>query len=348
MKREKFLEKARNIHGYDYDYPDLPKNVYQNDYIDVVFDNILYKQRVLKHLKGSRPEKKTHPKSTEEFINLANSIWCYKYDYSMCEYINARTKVKIIYDGIIYEQLPGSHLKYPCEGFLSQSVFIEKARKKWKDKYDYSLVNFTTANDKVKIILDGIVYDQTPHNHLKYAPEKKLSKRTNETFISLANEIHDKKYTYENVDYKNDRSKVFITCPVHGDFDQSPNAHLRGQGCPSCRESYGEKEIAKFLNNYDVLFERQKKFPDCRDESHLRFDFYLPKFRTCIAFDGIQHSEPLSCFGGTKAFFKLQKRDKIKNNYCEENFINLIRIKYDQENIIWELLWDNLKLFINK
>ena len=43
---------------------------------------------------------------------------------------------------------------------------------------------------------------------------------------------------------------------------------------------------------------------------------------------------------------ELKTNDKIKNDYCEDNYINLIRIKYDQINIIQEILWDNLKIFI--
>lgn len=346
MKRERFIEKARNIHGYRYNYLDLPQNVYQNDYIKVGYGDFVYTQRVLKHLKGNRPEQKTKPKLTDEFIDMAKSIWGDKYDYSLCEYINARTKVKIIYDGIVYEQLPNSHLKYPCEGFLSQEIFLEKAIKKWKDKYDYSLVKFTTANEKVKIIFDNVIYEQTPHNHLKYAPEKRLGYGSNERFTLLANEIHDDKYSYENVDYKNDRTKILIACPSHGNFKQTPSAHLRGQGCPSCRESFGEKKIAKFLDNNNILFEREKKFEGCKNESHLRFDFYLPNMRTCIEFDGIQHFEPLTFFGGVESFYKLQKKDKIKNNYCEDNYINLIRIRYDQLDNIEQILFDNLKSYI--
>jgi very-short-patch-repair endonuclease len=79
----------------------------------------------------------------------------------------------------------------------------------------------------------------------------------------------------------------------------------------------------------------------------LPFDFYLPKYRIAIEFDGKQHFEPLEFFGGIQSFEKLKLNDKIKSDYCEDNYINLIRIKYDQINIIWELLWDNLKLFIN-
>ena len=114
MKKEKFLEKARKIHGYRYNYPTLPSEVMQMDMIDVEIDGVTYQQRVVKHFKGSRPERKTKNKTTEEFIFNAIKVWGHKYDYSLVEYKNARTKVKIIYDGITYHQWPNGHLRISC------------------------------------------------------------------------------------------------------------------------------------------------------------------------------------------------------------------------------------------
>jgi very-short-patch-repair endonuclease len=62
----------------------------------------------------------------------------------------------------------------------------------------------------------------------------------------------------------------------------------------------------------------------------LRFDFYLPKYNTCIEFDGKQHFEPVKIFGGNENFKEIIKKDSIKNMYCDTNGIKLIRIKYDQ------------------
>jgi hypothetical protein len=349
MKKSKFLEKAREKHGYKYQYPDLPEVVMQNDYINVLYNGVIYRQKVLKHFKGNRPELKTVNKTTEEFIKESISIWGDKYDYSMLEYKNARTKVKIIYDGIIYEQYPNSHLNaYPVEGYLDQNVFIQKAIKKWGDKYDYSLVKFENANTKVEILFNGDSYYQTPHNHLKYAPEKRLFKKTTDQFIQESIKIHgDFRYLYDKVIYNNDREKVVIICPIHGDFTQRPNQHLRGAGCPNCNESRGEKEISKFLDKYDINYYRQYRFNDCRGVKYpLPFDFYIPSTRTCIEFDGEQHFLPLSFFGGQEALEKLKINDKIKNNYCEDNYINLIRIRYDQIDDIYRILYENLKNYI--
>jgi very-short-patch-repair endonuclease len=118
---------------------------------------------------------------------------------------------------------------------------------------------------------------------------------------------------------------------------------VRGNGCQHCNESKGEKEIAKFLNKYDINYDRQHKFPDCKNIYTLPFDFYIPSMRTCIEFDGEQHFHPVSHFGGIMAYESLKINDKIKNDYCEDNYISLIRIRYDQIDDIYRILWDNLK-----
>jgi hypothetical protein len=51
----------------------------------------------------------------------------------------------------------------------------------------------------------------------------------------------------------------------------------------------------------------------------------------------------LQIFGGSEAYERLKINDKIKNDYCEINYINLIRIRYDQYDNIYSILWQNLK-----
>jgi len=48
-------------------------------------------------------------------------------------------------------------------------------------------------------------------------------------------------------------------------------------------------------------------------------------------------------FGGLEAYDRLKKNDKIKSDYCEENYIDLIRIRYDQADRIFEILKESLK-----
>ena len=63
----------------------------------------------------------------------------------------------------------------------------------------------------------------------------------------------------------------------------------------------------------------------------LPFDFYLPIENICIEFNGLQHYKPIEYFGGEKEFEKRKINDKIKQDYCVENSIELITIKYNDD-----------------
>ena len=346
MTKQEFLNKAREKHGYKYEYPNLNDKILSNDDIDIVYNGQYYKQKISKHISlGRCPEKNTPRKTTEEFIMEARKIWGNKYDYSLVDYKNALEKVKIIYDGIIFEQVATSHLKYAPELLMNREYFIKKAIDKWGNKYDYSLVEYVHCKKHVKILYNNQLFNQTPYQHLKCAPENiHLSiRKTTEKFIEEANQIHDNKYSYDKTNYIKNQIKVIITCPLHGDFEQTPLSHIGGCGCSHCHESKGEKAINKFLSKNNISYKRQHKFSDCKNIFQLPFDFYIPNIRTVIEFDGKQHFEPLEYFGGLKTYERLKHNDNIKNSYCEDSFINIIRIRYDQINNIDHILFENLK-----
>ena len=60
------------------------------------------------------------------------------------------------------------------------------------------------------------------------------TRKTTKEFIEDAKKIHGDKYDYSKVEYINARAKVCIICPIHGEFWQRPDKHIRGQGCPKC------------------------------------------------------------------------------------------------------------------
>ena len=112
-----------------------------------------------------------------------------------------------------------------------------------------------------------------------------------------------------------------------------PNDILHGRGCPQCQESSGERVIRQWLELKRIQYAYQKRFPDCKDVNVLPFDFYILDYNTCIEFDGPQHFEPIDFAGKGKEwaqqqFEKTQYHDKIKNKYCEDNNIRLLRIPY--------------------
>jgi very-short-patch-repair endonuclease len=255
----------------------------------------------------------------------------------------------IKYDDVIYRQKPVLHLLgYNCERDIikNQEDFLRKCYDKHGDKYDYSLVEYTGSQNKVKIIFEGKIYEQKAgaHIHSSGLVEKVILKKTTKQFIKESNEIHNFRYDYSKVNYVNNQTKVIIICSIHGDFEQVSSSHLSGAGCPHCMESKGERKISKFLDQKNIEYVRQKKFDDCIGLRYkLPFDFYLPKYRVAIEFDGKQHYEPMEYFGGLESYNRLKVNDKIKNDYCEDNFIELIRIRYDQIDRIYDILNECLR-----
>lgn len=85
-----------------------------------------------------------------------------------------------------------------------------------------------------------------------------MKKLTQEEYLAKANKIHGDKYDYSKTIYNNKRSKITITCPVHGDFEQLAGNHLKGQGCPECGKEYASTYSQ---GNYQhFLEESQKRF----------------------------------------------------------------------------------------
>jgi hypothetical protein len=187
--------------------------------------------------------------------------------------------------------------------------------------------------DKIKLMCkNGHIYFQNRRNLLsgrgcnKCRIENKVIKK--EDLINLFRNIHGDLFDYKIDGYKNVHSKINITCRKGHNFEQKVSNHLQGKGCNICRESIGERNISIFLERNKIKYTRQKKFKDCKYITLLPFDFYLEDLNILIEYDGIQHFEPVSVFGGIKEFEKTKIRDKIKNEYCEKNNIHLIRISY--------------------
>jgi very-short-patch-repair endonuclease len=282
--------------------------------------------------------------TNETFKIKGNLVHSNFYDYSLVNYINGITEIEIIcpLHGI-FKQIPKTHLSgHNCPecGKINKSnklksdkeKFIIKANKKHNFLYDYSLSNYIDSETKIEIICKKHgMFEQKPNNHIQGQKCPKCQnnlKSNNEIFIKKANIIHSNKYEYSSSDYINNKIEIDIRCQIHGIFKQRPDVHLQGQGCPYCNESKGEKLIKKILENNNIKFKVQKRFNNCRYIKPLPFDFYLYEKNICIEYDGIQHFEPRERFGGIKTFLEQQKRDEIKNNYCKNNNINLIRISY--------------------
>ena len=150
-------------------------------------------------------------------------------------------------------------------------------------------------------------------------------------------------------EYKAAKLDITCRCEKGHVWTTKPDILLHGYGCPICNLSKGEKIIQNFLLDNNICFETQKRFDDCRDVRSLPFDFYLPDYNICLEYDGRQHIEPVN-FGGCSddvalhSFNHTQKHDKIKDEYCTKNNIQLIRISYKDYNDIEQILKLTLKI----
>lgn len=142
---------------------------------------------------------------------------------------------------------------------LTTQEFIERANKVHNGEYDYSKVEYVGGKKKVCIICtDHGEFWQEATSHLNGCRCPKCAidsaRIGNGNFIKRANVVHNYKYDYSKVDYKRCDDKVCIICPEHGEFLQTPNNHLKGQGCPKCGLGKRKKGVLGIgVNNDDRI-----------------------------------------------------------------------------------------------
>jgi len=136
--------------------------------------------------------------------------------------------------------------------------FIEQASNKHNGKYSYEKAVYSGAHEKLTITCPQHGdFNQRAADHKKgkgcsSCKIEKLTGNINE-FITKATARHNNKYDYSKTTYKNSRSKVIITCPVHGDFEQTAKVHLEGSGCTKCGHDSIRSNQEIFLSRSAVI-----------------------------------------------------------------------------------------------
>lgn len=288
MNTEYFKEKAAKIHNNKYDYS---KTIYvHNKHKMTIICPVHgeWQQDSSNHLQGKGcPKCVEHPKgtTTETFIQKLRAKHGDKYDYSKVVYEDCHNKITIIcpVHGE-FNQKASNHLRGDgcpkCTGgvSISQEDFLERARKRHGDKYDYSKVIY--VNSVAKVIIGCPIhgdFPQSPTKHISSTGCPKCGGRvrlTTEEFIEKARKIHGDIYDYSKVVYVKNSIKVTIICPEHGEFQQQPNNHLLGKSCLKCAgygfeyASHAEaKQIVKqfgirLSKDYFIWWKANEKF--CR------------------------------------------------------------------------------------
>jgi len=360
LTTEEFIEKAIKKHKTckDKDEYDYSLVNYVNGYTEVKIIHKtcgkIFEQKPSNHLDGCGCQYcyGTPKKTTEQFIEDAKKVHGNKFDYSLVDYVDCKTKVKIICNECkrVFEQTPNSHLKGDgCSWCapnkkLTREEFIEKSKQAHGDRYDYKFVNYINSNTNVKIrCKEHGIFEQTPSNHMgghgcKYCRMDLLREKfalTTEEFIKRAKQIHGDRYDYSLVNYVNSKTKVKIICPEHGVFEQMPDNHYNGAKCPCCQYFKGEQRIADYLSSKNIENIYEHKYPDLKDKDLLSYDFYIEKYNLLIEFNGRQHYEFVSYFHKDLHDFHRQlHHDWLKRKYAREHNIELLVIPYwDFDNI---------------
>lgn len=201
---------------------------------------------------------------------------------------------------------------------------------------------------KFKCKVDNYEWTTTPDVILrsKGCPKcNRVAKLTNDEFI---NRIKLNNPNYDNIEilssYINLKNKIRCKCKIDGyEWFVLPQSLLKGHGCHMCNDTIGEKKVSEVLDSMNIEYLPQYRFDNCRHIRPLPFDFYLPKLNICIEYDGQQHYRPVT-FGGCTIEQAIEShentlmRDNIKNQYCKNNNIKLIRIKYSDYNNIESII----------
>lgn len=247
---------------------------------------------------------KTNIKSnTKEFIEKSFKIHGDLYLYDNFVYGKNKDDKGIITCKIHgdFNQSPGKHLQgRGCPTCANKKrntksnkeKFVEKAKLIHGESYNYKDFEYIDRHTKGMILClqHDIIFHQTPGNHLsgqgcRQCGKDKIKKSLKddlEKFIEKAEKIHGDLYNYDYVIYVSSREKVKISCKMHGIFNQKPNYHLQGNGCPKCSHQISKPET-KWLDYLNVPV---RQYSIQTNNRKISVDGYDPSTETVYQFHG--------------------------------------------------------------
>lgn len=285
------------------------------------------------------------------------------------EYKNSRHKIKIKHNkcGYVWSIQPSSFLKRGTRCPKCQQIKTTQLQTKTQDEFNkkvYELVGdeyiflepYEKGQQKILVRHNVCGYEYTVRpvmftNHENRCPKcmQKMKKDTNyfkqEVFDLVQNEY------IVTGEYSGSNRKIEIQHSECGKkYRVRPIAFIRGNRCPFCcdrRNSRGAKRIDSYMSRNVLRYEREWKTDNCKNKKALPFDFAILNSRNMIEclieFDGEQHYRPVNMWKGESGFKRQQLNDQIKNRYCEEKRIPLLRIPYWEINNVEALLEEFLQ-----
>jgi len=150
---------------------------------------------------------------------------------------------------------------------LTQDEFLKRCKELYK--YDFSHTQYVNLRQNVKVICNEHgEFEKNARSLLFGAGCKKCNtswknyvqrmRMTTEEFIKKSIDVHDNFYSYTKSKYTNSRTKIIITCPLHGDFNQVAGGHLEGYGCQQCADKKHGDYRPWFIKTYFDRFPEKK------------------------------------------------------------------------------------------
>lgn len=202
------------------------------------------------------------------------------------------------------------------------SDFISKSINRFGSVFDYTKTVYINAKTKVTVTcpFHGD-FEQLPGFHLKYKNACKEcsvngTKVGLDDFISRSKVIHNNVYSYDNFVYINTTTKSIITCPIHGEFEQTPYGHLKGYGCIECGRDAAKAKTTK------PKPPKVKKIPVSRAATTEQF---IDKARKVygdlydyskVSYMGANTKVEITC--KTHGSFNQRPADHLRNHGCPE------------------------------
>lgn len=250
--------------------------------------------------------------------------------------------------------MSSNHCPYCYGSKTNHRVFLEKFKKRRPDDYnEYEILSEYERNDKpitVKHIPCGRIFDITPTAlmHTKDKCACVYNRYTHvHTFDILNKRVHDLDPEYILVDCPN-KSRIHttkhkvtfkhLTCGTV--FKTRPHSFIHvGIRCPKCsksimnkHDSFGVVTIERWLQNNHLYYKRESTFNKLRSpmtNRKLRFDFYMPDLNLVIEYDGKQHVDThTNGIFTEEKYERIHLYDEVKNKFCKENDITLLRISH--------------------
>lgn len=292
MTNEEWIKRAEEKHGKKYDYSRV---IYKGHDGKVWIGCPIhgwFEQEAGVHLQGFGCQKcgKNYKPTNEEFIIQSKKLYPNKIKYDKCNYVNSKTNV-VLYctekdengeEHGYYKVNPNNHLRgtYGCKKCQYQNLgkkskekkvtkLIQDSKEKFGEQFLYDNIadekngyKFYCTKKDENGIEHGFFTVNYPYDHLHKknggCPKCHTHQHTTESWKERAKIVHGDTYDYSKTDLENrdEKGRVLITCRIHGDFWQDPANHLQGMGCQCCTrgitKQYKFNLLDEFESEYDL------------------------------------------------------------------------------------------------